>query len=283
MNRFILTAMMTAALVLGGGYNEQHAQAETTECTEITSVPFTITNRGVYCLKQGLGTNITSGNAITVDSNHVTIDFNGFILGGKTAGPGSDAVGVYSVNRRNITIRNATIRGFARGIHIEETSDGASSGHVLEDNFTDQIYGVGIEVEGQGIEVRRNKIVRTEPGRFTAAIGIFVRNGEDVVVENNFVSGVDASNSAIGMIIISSGMVQILNNSLFDIGGNATGDVSGILTQSGDTVIRENVVHSINNNDGNFGITGDVCVDNIVRGVFTNDVSCTFEADNVEQ
>ncbi len=283
MKRMILTAAMTASFIFGNGLGEQHALAETTECTEITSLPFTITTRGIYCLKQSLGTNITTGNAITVDANNVTIDFNNHILGGRSAGPSSNAVGVYSVNRRNITVRNATIRGFARGIYLEETIDGTSSGHVVEDNVTDQSYLIGIEVAGQGVEVRRNKVVRTEPGRFQAAIGIYLSDVEDGVVEDNIISGVDASQNAAGIFIFSSGTVHILNNSIFDIGGSATGDVAGIRTQSGDSIVRGNLVHSINNNDGDIGISGDVCIDNVVRGEFTNDINCAFEADNVEQ
>ena len=45
--------------------------AETVNCTAITSVPFTITVQGVYCLTEDLSTSMTSGVAIDVATNNV--------------------------------------------------------------------------------------------------------------------------------------------------------------------------------------------------------------------
>jgi hypothetical protein len=96
--------------------------AETEDCTNITTLPLTITVQGVYCLKQDLATNIASGNAITIATNNVTIDFNGFKLGGLAAGPNTQANGVAAENRQNITLRNGNIRGFRSGVRINGSS-----------------------------------------------------------------------------------------------------------------------------------------------------------------
>ena len=63
-----------------------HARAETVNCTPIDYLPYTISAQGVYCFTQHLGTNMTSGNAITINTNNVVIDLNGFKLGGLGAG-----------------------------------------------------------------------------------------------------------------------------------------------------------------------------------------------------
>ena len=75
------------------------AQAETTECTVITSLPYTISTQGIYCLKGNLATSMTSGNAIEINTNNVVIDLNGYKLGGLGAGPGTTARGIHAYQR----------------------------------------------------------------------------------------------------------------------------------------------------------------------------------------
>ena len=45
-------------------------------CTEIVSVPLTITIQGVYCLQSDKSSSF-QGNLITINANNVTIDMNG--------------------------------------------------------------------------------------------------------------------------------------------------------------------------------------------------------------
>ena len=118
------------------------AHAEATSCTEIAAVPFTIKEPGAYCLKKSLtfagghrtiavgSTDVPidfGGTAILVGANDVVIDFRGHALDGTPAGPLSDAVGVRAHGRRNVTLRNGTIRGFHEGISLGGTS------YVVED------------------------------------------------------------------------------------------------------------------------------------------------------
>jgi hypothetical protein len=83
-------------------------RAETPECTVITSLPYTISTQGIYCLKGNLATNMTSGNAIEIGTNNVVIDLNGYKIGGLAAGSGTSTYGIYANGRKNITIRNGT-------------------------------------------------------------------------------------------------------------------------------------------------------------------------------
>src|SRR5687768_7170485 len=73
------------------------AAASYDNCTGfVTTLPATIATQGVWCLKQDLSTAITSGNAIAITANNVTLDCNGFKLGGLSAGPASTATGIGS-------------------------------------------------------------------------------------------------------------------------------------------------------------------------------------------
>src|SRR5262245_3126819 len=98
-------------------------------CTPIKSVPTVITTQGVHCLTQNLTTGITSGNAITVGTNTVTVDLNGFTHGHTRS---ADVNGIAATGRRNVTVTNGTIRGFRRGVSIL-TSEGTVMERVCAD------------------------------------------------------------------------------------------------------------------------------------------------------
>src|SRR5262245_31925308 len=135
------------------------ADAETTACTAITSAPVTITVQGSYCLTSNISTSLSSGTAISINANNVTLDLNGFKLGGLGAGSGTQAFGIRAYERQNITIRNGIVRGFYVGILLQAASGSSiSQGHVLEDLVLDQNTGVGIDVSGRGSAVRRNQV-----------------------------------------------------------------------------------------------------------------------------
>ena len=151
------------ALVLGWALASSPAGAETTICTVISSLPYTISAQGSYCLDRNVSTAITSGAAITVNVNFVVLDLNGFKVGGGSAGPGTQTSGVLAVNRQNITVKNGNIRGFFRGVYLHDTSGGftSSQGHLVEDIRADQNTFAGIVVEGRGNVVRNNQVVDT--------------------------------------------------------------------------------------------------------------------------
>src|SRR5262245_57018630 len=101
-----------ALIALAGLALAAPAHAETTQCTAITSVPYTITVPGIYCLIADLEYPSASGDAITIEANNVVIDLNGHKIGNLAAGLGTTAVGISAARRQNITIKNGTLRGF---------------------------------------------------------------------------------------------------------------------------------------------------------------------------
>ena len=138
------------------------AQAETTNCTVITYLPYTISTPGIYCLNANLETDMTTGNAITINVNNVVIDLNSRKLGGGSAGAGTLATGIYAYQRKNITIKNGTVRGFYRGIRLHDESPFTTSqGHVVEDVRADMNTYIGILAYGRGNIVRNNQVVDT--------------------------------------------------------------------------------------------------------------------------
>ena len=90
--------------------NQAKAQAGGVTSGDFGGFPVTLSERGSYRLTGDL--NVPAGaEAITVDSDDITLDLNGFHVIG---GGGALADGIGLSGRKNIEIRNGTIRGFSR-------------------------------------------------------------------------------------------------------------------------------------------------------------------------
>jgi hypothetical protein len=215
MTPFRLLTAALAALPLFALSTPAHAAASYDACTNfIPSLPTTITTQGVWCLDKDLGTAIGTGNAITINTNNVTIDCNGFKLGGLLAGLGTMTNGVYANGRSNITVRDCNIRGFAIGVNLEGSS---GSGHRIERNRIEGSTFSGIAVAGDGVLVRDNLVIDT--GGSTVAgnpwtVAVMIGGRGDVI--DNQIDGVDGASSdtyqAIGIAALSSSNVTIKGN-----------------------------------------------------------------------
>ena len=268
------------------------AYAETTECTEITALPITITSQGVFCLKRsiGLSPGLLTGAAIDIQTNNVIIDLNEFKIGNLSAGTGTEANGIQAVNRQNIVVKNGTVRGFAAAIVF---SGANSSGHVIEDMLLDQNTVFGILGEGTGFVIQRNQIVLvggSTQEEFDSAFGIaltgsnmrvldneiaelfadvdvadstfhgiVIRDSSGSVVQNNRISNeqLPTPDLGIGIFIISSfGGVNVRDNHVLNFStGIFFSDSGGIY--SGNQIFNANIVFSGGTNGGNnaFGNT----------------------------
>lgn len=221
MNRLLTVLFCLFALAPG-------ARAEVTNCTQITSLPTTITTQGIYCLKSDLSTAIASGGAIIVATNNVILDCNHFKIGGLGAGPTTTATGVIAVNRNNVVVRNCNIRGFRHGVSFEN-----GAGHVIEDNRFDGNTFMGIAIAGaDGSLIRRNHVVDTGgslPGNafpFGSAYGLGFQGGVGGVIEDNSVVNVfatDGSNgSAFGIVLFTTNAI-VRRNSVISLLPAGTG------------------------------------------------------------
>jgi len=166
------------------------AGAETNTCTAIAALPAVISAQGIYCLTANLSTGMTSGNAITVTANNVTIDLNGWKLGGQAAGTGTSTVGVSS-SASNVTVRNGIVRGFRKGLQL------SGSGALVEGLVVDFNTSTAVEVDGDSSIVRNNQILNTGGATISAdesAYGILVQ-GTGTLVDGNLVSGLTSGGS----------------------------------------------------------------------------------------
>lgn len=191
------------------------ARAETVNCTAITTLPAVITQPGVYCLTGNLITAQTSGAAIDIQTNNVVLDLNGYRLAGLAAGPTTDAYGILAVGRRNITVRDGTIRGFHIGIGLVGTLSPApqfGGGHLIEGVRLDLNTVFGISVNGDGSVIRNNQILNTGPHATegSAAIGA---SGQGIRIINNDISRVTSPFAGFARGIFCNGRdVLIVNN-----------------------------------------------------------------------
>lgn len=161
-----LTAVMT---ILGGGGDLLPVLAEAHPCTTIGRVPFVVRTSGTYCLSRDLTLVTETGSAIEIAADDVVIELQGRRLAG-AGGPGTQAIGILAVDRRNITIRNGTVTGFIHGILLQDlTVPPPSGGHVVEDIRAVDNTFKGIVVYGYGNLVRRNHVLRTGGSTFFGA------------------------------------------------------------------------------------------------------------------
>jgi parallel beta-helix repeat protein len=217
-------------------------QAETTNCTSISYLPYTISTPGIYCFTGNLETSMTSGKAITINVNNVVIDLNGRKLGNGAAGSGTSATGIYADQRKNITIKNGTIRGFYMGIALDDESPyTASQGHLIEDIRADMNTTFGILIEGRGNIIRNNQVVDTGGSTAPWTYGIVSRGPGGRVLNNDVYETKEYSTGdAYGIHIYGGDGSVVMNNRI----GNqdfGTGNSYGIyITNGSDNVIVKN-------------------------------------------
>jgi hypothetical protein len=221
-------------LAIGGTAN-----AESTQCIPIDSVPRTITERGYYCLTRELESDAGPGEAaITIQSDYVTLEFNGHTLTASAASSG--ASGVHARGYRSITVRGGIVRGFYNGVLLEDATlppgfvpAGLSGNLVVTDMSVDESGGVGIFVGGDNLSIRRNRV------RGAARAGILV-NGE--------------------------GPALVADNEVFDVVSVEAGWIArGIAASSTPASIERNFVSGIAGPAGSAAIvigTGGIAVDN---------------------
>ena len=179
---------LTALVLLAGALAPAAARAETVKtCTGfITALPTVISTQGTWCMDKDLATAMETGNAVTIGTNNVTIDCNGFKLGNLAAGADTGTYGIYAQDRLNVTVRNCNVRGFFVGILIF----GNGGGHLVEDNRLDASRWMAIRTEGDGTQVRGNSLFDTGGATYQSHTYAIASDGLAHVMDN-LVSGVE--------------------------------------------------------------------------------------------
>ncbi len=126
--------------------------------TAITTTPTTIGASGSYYLTGDLA--VTSGNAITISADNVSLNLKGFTIS-STASPAAGTAVLISTGRSNVSVRNGQIRGittvsggvFTTGGFVDGISSVGSTGTNL--HFSDlRIAGMGQD----GINLNSNSV-----------------------------------------------------------------------------------------------------------------------------
>lgn len=218
------------------------SRAETTNCTSITSLPAIISTQGLYCLKQDLSTNISSGAAITITTNNVAIDCNDHKLGGLGAGTSTNTYGIYANNRLNIVIRNCSIRGFYEGVLL----DGSGGGHLVENNLFDGNTFSGISIRGDNNMVKGNRVGNTG-GRPNSNLSLGIDAVADIL--DNTVDGVSstqAGGTVTGIMVPGGVGLEIrdnrVRNLIFTQSDAGSGGLTGIWCEADGCEISHNLV-----------------------------------------
>ncbi|QSX79704.1 right-handed parallel beta-helix repeat-containing protein [Agrilutibacter solisilvae] len=180
----------------------------------IDSVPTTVSSQGVWCLRKDLSTAMTSGVAINITANNVTIDCNDFKLGGLGGGAGTNMRGIEAQGKLNTTVRRCNIRGFRDGISFI-----GGGGHLFEDNRLEANTYSGISLALVDESIVRRNIVRDTGGStslLASAVGISTWGTVDIL--DNAVSGVEPTPgtegeaSAYGIVVHDSTGASVRGN-----------------------------------------------------------------------
>jgi hypothetical protein len=187
-----MTKLSCAIAALGLAAPMLAPRVEAGGCTPITSVPFTITVPGAYCLTAPLSLDGASGNAITVMADDVVVDLAGFQLTGTLGGPHTQARGIYALNRKRLTIRGGTITGFRYGVLIAD-SVATSEGHRVEHLTVRGSRAAGIALTGAGSHIVRCHVIDTI-GSGPFAVGIS-QTGSGTTLMHNVVDRTRAADT----------------------------------------------------------------------------------------
>jgi hypothetical protein len=211
MLRFNIPCLSIAFLLFV--FSPSPLRAETLNCTPVTSLPATLSTQGIYCLTANLATAQTSGEAITITANNVTLDLNGWKVGGQAAGSGTSAVGIFS-SAANVTIKNGIVRGFLQGIYL------TGRGAVVRDMLIDQNTYIGIYLNGEGAVAEHNQVVDT---------------GGSTAFTNIDAEGIDAGPSSAG--------ARLSDNTVSGLTATGSGSEYGITGSGPNSTVRDNVVN----------------------------------------
>ena len=262
------------------------AQAETVKCKPIAKLPFTITLSGMYSLSKDLEFGsatvpITTGNAITITADDVTLDLNGHVLSNTTAGSGTQTTGIYALQRSHITIRNGKIRNFEAGIWLQDFDPfTTSNGHIIEDIVSDHNYVEGFIIQGTNSLVRNNRVTgvggSTTAGGNNIAYGVEVDGYNSRIINNDVIDAITGgSGDAVGIFASRCSYSIIANNHITNLASHGGGSGWGIRTDTcsniaiNDNHIAVDTIYTATQNGIYFGVSSGTYMNNVVQGATT--------------
>jgi hypothetical protein len=181
--------------------------------TPISSAPFTITEPGSYYLTTNL--TVSSGNAITIATNGVTLDLNGYTIR-CTANPASGTAILIYGDLRNLAILNGNIEG---GV---TNNAGTYDGPGFD-------YGIGYYYLSAAPRAVRVSGINVSGCRYD---GVYLGNGDSTVVESCAVRTVGSYGIVASVVknctALECGSTAISGVTVSDCWGESTGSGHGV-------------------------------------------------------
>jgi hypothetical protein len=279
----LILALCLAALSLLGP-RTAHAAPALDNCTGfVDALPATISAPGTWCLRANLVSGTWVGApyaAITIASDDVVLDCNGFGIRGP--GINSDYSGIQGYQRNRVTVRRCSVSRYRIGIVVEDYDDVASDVRYEDNVVTDIGYG-GLWSSERNTVMAGNHVARIGGYAYsTDYYGIVVKDGsvvdntiEDMVWPRTWdgqtfrVTGINAGGP--GHVTIRGNRIRKLRA---DYGWGAIGIwLNGV----GDATVLENdIAGDMVNAQGDFKSIGIFCfadspihvptVDNVITG-----------------
>ena len=184
--------------------------------TPINAVPATIGASGRYFLSMNLNISNSSKNAITVNADDVTIDFQDHSITG-SAGQGTNATGILATNHRNITVKNGSLSGFKTAIVFQRGSNivNNNANNIVQNMRLSSNTFIGILiVDGSGCLIEQCQINGTG-GTLSGvdAVGISLQSSS-AVARNNQISRVSANYGSSFGIVSNASTALLVDNQI---------------------------------------------------------------------
>lgn len=276
--RHVLSCLIPAvAALLVTGAPARAAPAYDACTGTITSIPVVISSQGTWCLKGDLSTAMDSGKAISIEANNVTLDCNGFKVGGLAAGVSTQTYGVSSA-KLNTVVRDCNIRGFHTGINLQ------AEGGLVEDSRLEANRAMAIYAESGAI-IRRNVVLDTG-GSPTAFVYAIVAIGNTEVSDNRVEVTISGNGSVTrGIYGANADGLVFRDNIIIGISGGPGGAPSPLSVQSGTRAVVTGNFVSTAAPGGSVGIgcpssSLTILRDNTVIGPNGEDPDCTDAGGN---
>jgi hypothetical protein len=198
--------------------------------TPISSAPFTITQPGSYYLTTNV--TVSSGDAVTINANNVTLDLNGFTISSTTPVANSDNAILLSGSRTNIAIRNGHISSGVTNNGAGVYSGSGFGFGVIFSGFPYNVRVSGLSVSGcqyDGIYLGYSStVVESCVVNTVGAYGIVAQSVSDSTANDCGTTAISAStaNNCIGLVSGSGSGVYATaaaNNCYGNSAGNGYG------------------------------------------------------------
>ncbi|HVI59426.1 MAG TPA: right-handed parallel beta-helix repeat-containing protein [Luteimonas sp.] len=163
--------------VLAASTQAPVAFAQSASCTEVASLPATLSQPGQYCLAKDFTVNSTSIKAITIAADDVTLDCRDHAIRNLAASNNGTSQGIYASSQHGVTVRNCRVLGgFTSGITFTQSNSVANKNYyiTIENNYITGAYYHGIRAYGSALEVRNNRIYDVGGQLNTPAFGILL-------------------------------------------------------------------------------------------------------------